>query len=460
MPLNQPESDSDGEASPLRRQLREKLDQMEEVGKRLLDQAKNVADEKAELVKAMGLDAKELLKEKLRDLGERKLDQGLGGLKVKVAHASKDPQMPMFVQRAVDEVVDTVWPEVQDEIRTILLSLVLSSRVHRRSSKLPVCCDGTCCAPCSCLGLLLAKLRYFIFPFDKSFWRQMRDPFYAIYKIITLIPVYGVPQAIYLLQLFIIDRQDEYQLTTFILTFKATLFVSVGVVGAAVAMLTFYLCIQDLEGKDEPEHCSETAPTEPVYLAGLFLLQVVMVWVAFLYIPGSSKKGGEYYQTMVAREQREKDGQRVSAAQRERESIREQRLKTEDEKARVVRKRLQKFLYYELFVSVLCVAILAYAAFEGAGSQRGRITRDAHNWRLLTTVYMVKVFYGLASFPFLFLNLPVIGALITHAKPTGYTRMGECVPYAPATELPAAVAGQQGDTQWAQSRPPPAGAGA
>ena len=44
-------------------------------------------------------------------------------------------------------------------------------------------------------------------------------------------------------------------------------------------------------------------------------------------------------------------------------------------------------------------------------------------------VFWGQVLYSLCAFPFAVFKLPVLGAVLTHARATGYDRRGACVPF-------------------------------
>ena len=50
------------------------------------------------------------------------------------------------------------------------------------------------------------------------------------------------------------------------------------------------------------------------------------------------------------------------------------------------------------------------------------------DWMFWSTAYYLKIWLGLASFPFLVFLLPVLGGSLTHAKATGYDKKGNLVP--------------------------------
>eukprot|EP01062_Namystynia_karyoxenos_P067671 TRINITY_DN6169_c0_g1_i1.p1 TRINITY_DN6169_c0_g1~~TRINITY_DN6169_c0_g1_i1.p1 ORF type:complete len:500 (+),score=196.95 TRINITY_DN6169_c0_g1_i1:95-1501(+) len=455
--------DENAPEDTLREQLKRRLDQARELKVRLVAQAGEIAKEKAALLTQIELEVRAIIRERLRDFAEKRLEQGLDDLRFVVANSLKDPYMPLRVQKAVDEIVEAVWPDVKDEVRVAVMSLVVRSPAPRPASEPPICCAGSCCAPCTPCGRLLACWRYFLYPYDKSWWHQMHNPLFVLWTLMSLIPVYGIPQAVYLIILIVIDREDEFSLVTFILYFKATLFLTLGILGSAVASIQLYICIMDIDGKREDENCADTAPQEPFYLIALFVLQVVMVWCAFLLLPASKRKGGQHYRQELEIQQAEAEAEQLHPAvaklrEKRKTEFRAMRDSDEREREQQVRGRLRYWLLYELGLFFVCVLILLLVFFVGANDESARVTTDFDNWRLQTTIYMVKCFYGLMSLPFIVLMLPAVSTLITHARPTGYTENGECVPFAPVKTRPDSGTRKGEEDKWAQKAPQPAGA--
>jgi hypothetical protein len=103
---------------------------------------------------------------------------------------------------------------------------------------------------------------------------------------------------------------------------------------------------------------------------------------------------------------------------------------------RVSRRRMLWFLVYDLIVFSICLGLTAWAIFDNLVADNQRVSfNDVKvlftnpNWRFAATLYWVKALYGLLSFPFLLLVVPGVGAVVSHARPTGYNPWGNTVPY-------------------------------
>eukprot|EP01063_Lacrimia_lanifica_P022346 TRINITY_DN2997_c0_g1_i1.p1 TRINITY_DN2997_c0_g1~~TRINITY_DN2997_c0_g1_i1.p1 ORF type:complete len:583 (+),score=220.98 TRINITY_DN2997_c0_g1_i1:92-1840(+) len=537
-------------------ELKKALAKLEEKQEEFTAKMKEIAEEKKQLLLDKTEGPRERLKEKIAAKAQVRMAKGLDRVRLFLIDLLVDPYMPKFVQNWVDGLVTTMWPDVEDEIY-----LAITKQTHDGDALIeeenPVGCG--CCNP------LLASLRYFLYPYDKSFWHQLHNPLFVFYKLCTLTPYFGVQQFIFGFQFFVIDRTDEYQLMEYILDFKRLLFFTAGLIGCAVAALQFYLCSQELSGQSEDPPCSITSPREKIWAMLGVLLQCMCVWVAFLDMGGSIRKGGQYVwqlkdevtasakkRWMVAfgkpgtspeppgEGENNQDGTDLNMTEEERRESESQASPrsrgasimapkfSPEERRKIVVRRMGYFLLYDIICVLICVGLVCWFVWGGPdepihekggyrfdvevssvtvtatedhhddhdhnhnhtsfgdddGShdnpgpgfrreRRQRVVNETYDedwqehldhWRIETTLYMARVLYGLLSFPFFILSLPLFETIVTHSKRTGYTRRGQCVPYigekkksnvvevSPASE----GGGNAGNGErWADSRPPP-----
>jgi len=59
------------------------------------------------------------------------------------------------------------------------------------------------------------------------------------------------------------------------------------------------------------------------------------------------------------------------------------------------------------------------------------------DWRARTGVYFLKTLIALLAFPFLIFTLPLMQGWLTHVKPTGYDKAGNCVPKLSSSDIKA-----------------------
>eukprot|EP00828_Plagiopyla_frontata_P032698 TRINITY_DN42566_c0_g1_i1.p4 TRINITY_DN42566_c0_g1~~TRINITY_DN42566_c0_g1_i1.p4 ORF type:complete len:113 (-),score=13.69 TRINITY_DN42566_c0_g1_i1:162-500(-) len=51
-----------------------------------------------------------------------------------------------------------------------------------------------------------------------------------------------------------------------------------------------------------------------------------------------------------------------------------------------------------------------------------------HEWKTKSYFQMIRMFYGLLSFPFLIFSIPFLNNILTKSRPTGYDKYGRCLP--------------------------------
>merc|ERR1711975_57327 len=92
-------------------------------------------------------------------------------------------------------------------------------------------------------------------PYDRSIWRQLKDPLWWIITGISLIPAFGCSQTIFTIMFLFLDKHDEYQLIKFIVAFKTNNFISQGIISALIGAAMYFNCIT----KDNPT-CNDDGP--------------------------------------------------------------------------------------------------------------------------------------------------------------------------------------------------------
>jgi flagellin-specific chaperone FliS len=419
-----------GALSAAKDKIHEELDQ----AKRIIDQQREalrrLKEEKAELAKQLEERMKERVAGKLAHRLDSLFEYVMAKALIKAKEAAKDPYMFDFVKNLVDDFVESIWPDVKSEAREIMLAELAPKAAICHGSK-------------PCVVTPRAWARYMLFPYDRTIWRKLRDPFWWVFTAVSAIPRYGVPEFCYLLVFLIIDKRDEFQLLQFITNFKALQFVSLGVLSAMIGSLQYYICTTEI-----PESCSVAAPQEQVFTLVLFVAQAVLVWLAFLLSFFAKKKGGRYHQLSKQakaelRKQEKADRREGQQAKRERihkalfgEAVSTITFDHYAELEWASRRRMLCFLIYDLIVFGLCAGLVAWCMHGNllADDESTSVSTFGHlfshpNWRFTATLYWVKALYGLLSFPFLLLVVPGIKSVVSHARPTGYNPWGKTVPY-------------------------------
>lgn len=216
-----------------------------------------------------------------------------------------------------------------------------------------------------------------------------------MFTLIPLVPLYGVCPAWYAFVFLVIDKSDEFQLVQFILNFKGTAFISQGLLWAIIGFVTFLSCVTSRA--DPMVHdCDTKGPGTNKNLWPMtigFLLQLVLVWLAFLLLPCSKEKGKSVLKGSVS--------------------------VTDQGHATVKGGYIIYFLWYDLLMFLICVGIVAWVVST-------RPEFDLDDWPVQHAVFSVLVLYGLLSAPFFVFTLPLLQRVLTHTIPTAYDRKGVC----------------------------------
>jgi len=354
-----------------------------------LDKAKSAAQgvvgqaaEKANDVKALLV---KLVLKKVHAQIEKLVNRFPGIIK----NGIEDPDMPRCISRGKDRMIDAVWPDIKEEIMfemAAMLDGVSAEKSENNERK------GPCC--------FQAFWRWHIFPYNKSIWGKLRDPFFLFFKFVSLIPLQGVCPGMFFFIFLMIDKKDEFQLIFFILQFKGTQFLSHGIIRTIVGFFMFINCVS-VPADDASHDCAAMGPGSPgefiIPLVG-FLVQVVLVWLAFALLPCSVERG----RTVLG----------ATA-----EEIRASRDTEEKKGATAKGGYIRYFLYYDLVCALVCFAAVAYVIS----------TRDTYDdWPVRHALYGAQVVYGYLSMPFFIFTIPILQNVLTHAVPTGYDPQGRC----------------------------------
>ena len=310
-----------------------------------------------------------------------------------------DPDMPRPVRRVAEAVVDGFMPEVRD--------MIMESATAAFRKKVDDAAKMTAPAPRCCPNVpakVRAHVLYHMFPHDKTIWASVKDPWWWFYtQALGAFPLWGVTTVwwfVVLLCKWSESPVDEFQLVDFVVSFKASQFTTACVQAMVVGATLYASCIPD---------CSDGAPgSEPAFRATLWLFfaRVLLCWVALGLLPWSAAKGGYHYEPVRG------------------------------ERASVARKggRVWYWMGYDLVVAAGCLALVAVIYDRPGGA----------DWVQNAQLFHVKVLYGMLSFPWMVLKLPMMYSLILALKPTNYNRAGETVRPATGREMAAARDARRG----------------
>lgn len=359
---------------------------------------------------------KENLKAEALELAGPAIDMALDVARVKVIEAAtNDNDMPNAVVKTIDFGVSSIWPDIVIEIKDKLAGAI------RKATPVD---EGE--PPEGCWHGLVAWLRYHYKPYNLSSWGLMRRPGYWLIYLVMALPVFGVRSFCFMLILLLIDRKDEYQLLSFIMSFKGFQFISGGIIQAILGAVLYYSCINFNQAGDLAEvTCVDSGPgaADNFFLSIIaFLLNVVLVWIAFAFIGSSVKKGEKTY---IGASNKEKDEKAEGVDSSGREEV----------------SRLRKLLLWDMFWFLIAavVVVFFFITFDYYDPEDDSVEPEPltnpfevfQNWRFRAHIYWIKVFYSFMTFPFMLWSLPVLSSLVSHAKPTGYSPNGHCIAMVP-----------------------------
>lgn len=386
---------------------------------RLQQQAEEFKDEKIRMLKEFELEKKRWIAQSIFNKLDGLFESAMSVVLIKTKEAADDPYMPRFVKGWVDAIIDSVWPDVKCEVRDAVITGIRTDVTIFHG-------EPTCC------GNPIAFVRYTLYPYDRNIWRKIRDPVWWLLMLLYCFPRYAVSQFFFGLTFLFIDHEDEYQLEQYILSFKSIQFVSLGILSTMVGAGQYYYCTTK-----SPSTCPTDSAREELYTLGLFVMQIFVVWIAFLMIPHAQRKGGQYYQVQKASLSKVKadDGHVPTLGEvLLNENFTSASQQVDEQAAEASRRRLMGFLVYDFIIFLICAGLSCFVAFynvmdtsANVTSNNGGVTDD--NWKFTSALYWIKVLYGFLSFPFVILSLPLFSTLISHARPTGYNRWGRTVPY-------------------------------
>ena len=432
-------------------------DGIKELKDTIVRQATQFKEEKMQMLRDFEQEKKNMLKGFVMRKAEALYQHGMAVGNVKAKAALKDPYMPMFVQDWVDELVDTFWPDITGEMKDVFLTGLAPKMIIDHGSE-PGCC-----------GKILGAMRYVMRPYDRTIWRIIRNPFWWLFMLTTLVPVYGIGMVAYILYFFIHDCGDEFQLESYIVDFKSLQFLNLGVVSSILGSVQYYICTSQA-----PSTCDRYAPKEEYWSMLIFVLQIFFVWAAFFMLGCAKKKGGYHYQYTAAANKRMqeavKNGSSTLEAIATDDSFAstiaaEMQVQAEEETSQRSRRRLVKFLVYDMVIFTICIGLCIFFFFanfldrDAEPDFNNADTFDSRiNWKLAMSFFWVKAFYGMMSFPFIVLKMPILTTLVSHAKPTGYNPWGYTVPYLGEEEEPHLCPWKSGPHPTSSGPHPPPGA--
>ena len=194
-----------------------------------------------------------------------------------------------------------LWVEVKDALNDMINESISSADADYRHMRLrnwaayPHLWPANRCLP-NPYNWFRAHFLYAIFPADASRWKMLRDPFAVVIILLSLCPLYAVSVWMFILLFFLIDKRDEHQLVGYILKFKATQFLTVGLYNIFKFAVIMYDCLDGVYDHEADDRCIHSSPGHDpnfMYLCGMEPIRIGFVYIAFLMLVCGYAFGGK-----------------------------------------------------------------------------------------------------------------------------------------------------------------------
>lgn len=356
-----------------------------------------------------------------------------------------DPDMCRCIKTRMEELVDLFW---DDLLQTISKTMEDAKQQALGQQTKDIDTLAEVGQPPCLLGprWWRAKLLYHLLPFDLSIFGNFKDPMWWVLTFLMCMPNFSfLPEpwncipirvpffTVYLICVVTGCPADEFQLVQFIMAIKGLQFVCSGVLMMCIAAYMYFMCVHP-GGKHT---CDQSGPgaKQPLFVSLTdWLGTCILVWVAFLWLPCSSRSAGSRDEFELEAEEGD---------------VREAREVTatccggvrDSDKGG----RLRRWLGYDLvcFVGsvIVCYIIMCVdlghlrpgdddkSGFPEMQTIVGESIKEAERWTGHAAVFWARIWYALLSLPFLIFWIPGLQGILTHTRLTGYNKNGACVPY-------------------------------
>ncbi|KAL4470316.1 hypothetical protein ABPG74_011927 [Tetrahymena malaccensis] len=365
--------------------------------------------------------------------------------KPKVKRLVTDPYMFKSIKQVIHDMIDDIWPSIEESIKDALKPEGYQRMPINIVEEKP---------KVFCLFypwyLLKSWYLYTTTAYNRTIWQKIRRFSWWFILLINLFPLYGVSSFLYGFYFLLIDKQDEWQLLLYIVSFKKMQFFSVGVTGSLLGYALFFFCstINDYDSISDYYKCKNNGPGSKINIISDivgFLLQIVLCWIAYLFLPCSKQKGQILYATMKKNFQNKELLENIRKSELDQSNLQNKSVIDEQNETKIYninynnsqiqieddqnqdtdfcclklsqRKggRIKFFMIYDIFIFAICLTLIILALI---------FYDDTEDWQKYQFVYLMKTTYGFFNFPWLVFVFPPMMKLLTKAKETGYDRYG------------------------------------
>ncbi|ETW06978.1 hypothetical protein H310_03080 [Aphanomyces invadans] len=349
----------------------------------------------------MAVDTKGGMQDAMHRAVRRYLERALDLFAEKLKEAIKDKDMPVYLQANIDVAVDQFLPDIKVELSRKTKDLFVAT-THVASATAVTSFPRLSDHPQTLADRLherwhrsRAVILYNLFPFDQSIWRCFKNPMWWALNLIGLLPYIG--QAWWCYLFFLKDKKNEHQLCQFIIGFKTTQFLTLGLGATFLGIIRFIYCTTHGQ-----QSCHDYGPLLSPWNTVFFLGQIALVWIAFFYLP--------YTERPVS-----------TAPLSPRGSLSSRHAATyQDMFGNVLHidrgGYLMKLCGYETITFCITMA-LALAVNVVV----------VPTWERQMLMFWIRTLYGLLSFPFLPFKIPVLENVLMHTVRMGYDSHGRTV---------------------------------
>ena len=233
----------------------------------------------------------------------------------------KRSYMPQWVAAPAVDLFDAVWKEIQEPVGEYLeeefdraigvlheepydaeAAAAAANRAHKQEAE----SRGVCTMIADGLVAFRGGWLHAMYPFDRSFWKMIKNPTFAPLMLASMFPFYGVSPIYWVTTFLLLDKRDEYQLCQFICGFKGLMAFTTGIIGIMTGGARSAICADRLLGcvaAGAPNGLA-SCPLDQVYGVSCWtgayatfwwdmscwLVEVFTVWAAFALLPFSTDK--------------------------------------------------------------------------------------------------------------------------------------------------------------------------